>query len=272
MKQEFAGYQISRPMGGGGMTRLFVALDAQQNRYVIRVLDPVVAKDRRLRKQFFRGGEILEALQQPQRRADIVPYVKSGVEDGAPYMVLGYVESKSLRELIQYREPLLTDNVRILIKQLALALQYVHSRGFLHLDIKPENILVRPDGQLVLIDFDLALPKRRFFKRLSAVSGTAAYVAPESLLKRTADERSDIYAFGICCYEMLSFHRPYESDRLEQERVAQADPSVPPMPLRKRNPDVPPLLADLVMKCIAKDPKDRYPDMALVLRDLNQLR
>lgn len=271
MNQEFAGYSITRSITGGGMTKLYVAIDAQQTRYVIRVLDTVVARDRKSRQRFFRGGEVIARLHTPQPHPNIVRFIKAGVEDKLPYMVLEYVESRTLRDLILYREPLLTENVMVFIRQLANVIRYVHSRGFLHLDVKPENVLIRPDGRLVLIDFDLAIPRKRFFKKLANVSGTTAYVPPETLVNRTADDRADIYAFGICCYEMLTFHKPYEGEKIEQVRAAQIDPKTPPAPIRQYNPNVPAALANLVMKCIAKDPQDRYPDMVLVLRDLDKL-
>ncbi len=271
MNQEFAGYSITRSISGGGMTKLYVAIDAQQTRFVIRVLDAVSARDRQSRARFFRGGEVIARLNSPQPHPNIVPFVKAGYEGKTPYMVLEYVESRTLRDLILYRDPLLTDNVMVFIRQLAGVIQYVHARGYLHLDVKPENILIRPDGRLVLIDFDLAIPRKRFFKKLANVSGTTAYVPPETLLNRTADDRADIYAFGICCYEMLTFHKPYEGEKIDLVRAAQIDPKVPPTPIRQHNPGIPAGLANLVMKCIAKKPEDRYPDMTLVLRDLNHL-
>ncbi|HAL92003.1 MAG TPA: hypothetical protein DCM68_03140 [Verrucomicrobia bacterium] len=271
MNQEFAGYSITRSLTGGGMTKLYVAIDAQQTRYVIRVLDAVMAKERRNRTRFFHGGEVIARLNTPKPHPNIVSFIKAGYENKMPYMVLEYVESRTLRDLILYREPLLTENVMIFIRQLANVIQYIHSRGFLHLDIKPENILIRPDGRLVLIDFDLALPRKRFFKKLATVSGTTAYVPPETLVNRIADDRADIYAFGICCYEMLSFHKPYEGEKIELVRAAQIDPRTPPTPIKQHNAAIPAALANLVMKCIAKNPADRYPDMFLVLRDLNNL-
>lgn len=258
-------------MSGGGMTKLYVAIDAQQARYVIRVLDATLAKDRKNRNRFFHGGEVISKLNSPTPRPDIVPFVKAGYNGKVPYMILEYIESRTLRDLILYREPMLTENVMIFIRQLAHVIQYVHLRGYLHLDIKPENLLIRPNGQLVLIDFDLALPRKRFFKKLSEISGTTAYVPPETLLNRTADDRADIYAFGICCYEMLTFHKPYEGEKIEQVRAAQVDPKTPPVPIRQHNPNIPVALANLVMKCIAKSPDDRYPDMGLVLRDLDRI-
>ncbi len=269
MNQSFAGYSITRSISGGGMTKLYVAIDAQQERYVIRVLDAMAAKDRKARARFFRGGDILAKIR--KGRPDIVPFVKQGYEGKIPYMVLKYIESRTLRDLILYREPLLTDNVMVFIKQLALVIQYVHSQGYLHLDIKPENLLVQPNGQMVLIDFDLALPRKRFFKKIKEIPGTTSYVPPETLVNHTADDRADIYAFGICCYEMLTFRKPYEGDKIEKVRADQVDPKVPPTPVRQLNPDIPVALANLVMKCIAKNPDDRYPDMGLVLRDLDRL-
>jgi serine/threonine-protein kinase len=271
MNQEFAGYSITSPMTGGGMTKLYVAIDAQQTRYVIRVLDAVNARDRKNRTRFFHGGEVIARLNSPNPHPNIVRFIKAGYEGKTPFMVLEYIESRTLRDLILFREPLLTENVMVFIRQLATVIQYIHARGFLHLDVKPENILIRPDGRLVLIDFDLAIPRKRFFKKLAGVSGTTAYVPPETLVNRIADDRADIYAFGICCYEMLTFHKPYEGEKIELVRAAQIDPKTPPTPIRQHNPAIPSGVANLVMKCIAKDPKDRYPDMVLVLRDLDNL-
>ena len=271
MNQEIAGYSLSRKLAGGGATRLFVALDSQQERYIVRTLDPASAKNRLLRKQFFRGGEILAALQSPQPHPNIVPFVKAGVEGKTPYMVLRYVESRTLRDLLLYRDPLLTENVLVFVRQLANVIRYIHSRGFLHLDVKPENILIRPDGVLVLIDFDLALPIKRFFKRIPVPPGHPSHLPPQTLTRRLADERADIYSFGVCCYEMLTFHKPYEAEKIEQVQAAQIDPKTPPTPIRQWNENIPVALANLVMKCIAKDPAERYPDMVLVLRDLDRL-
>lgn len=265
--QEFAGYSITRSLAGGGMTKLYVALDNQQNRYVIRTLTPEHAKSRKARQRFFGGGDILRQMNHPC----IVRFVAQGMEDKIPYMVVEYIESRTLRDLILYRDPLLTQNVMPLLRQMAYALQYVHAQGYLHLDFKPENLLVRADGRVVLIDFDLAIKRKRWFKKIGQVSGTSAYVPPETLTTREADDRADIYAFGVCAYEMLTFHKPFEGDKLELVRAAQIDPKIAPPRLRQHNAEVPAALEALVMKCLAKNPNDRYPDMVLVIRDLDAL-
>ena len=269
MNQEIAGYTLSRRLAGGSSARLFVAHDAQQERYFVRTLEP--GAPGRLRRQFFRGAEIIAALQNPRPHPNLVPLVKAGVEGKTPYMVFPYVDSRTLRDLLYTRDPVLAENPLVFIRQLANVLQYIHARGYIHLDVKPENILIEPEGILRLVDFDLALPIRRFFKRLRDLSTSPAYLPPETQQKRVGDERTDIYAFGVCCYEMLTFHRPFEGAKIEQVLAAQLDPKIPPTPIRQWNESIPPALAALVMKCIAKDPDARYPDMVLVQRDLDRL-
>ncbi|MFH0880723.1 MAG: serine/threonine-protein kinase [Lentisphaerota bacterium] len=265
--QEFAGYSIVRSIAGGGMTRLYVALDAQHNRVVIRHLTDESSRHRSLRKSFFQSAEILGRMHHP----NIVRLIKTGYEGKLPYMVLEYIDSRTMRDMILYRDPLMTENVLSLIRQMAAGLFHIHSAHFLHLDFKPENILVQSDGHVVIIDFDLAIKTKRWFKRIRQMPGTPSYIAPETLTQRLVDERSDIYSFGVTCYEMLSFHKPFEGDKLEQVRAMQIDPNTSPTRLKQYNPKVPAALESLVMKCLAKKPDDRYPSMSLVIRDLEAL-
>ena len=265
--REFAGYRIVRVLGSGGMTRLYVAMDDLQNRVVLRHLLDHCADNRTARQQFFDGADLLRRLNHP----NIIKVLKTGSEGDIPFMILEYVESRTLRDLLLSKDFLLTQNALSLIRQLAAALAYVHDNGYLHLDIKPENILVRPDGRLVLIDFDLAIKIRRWFKRISQVPGTPAYVAPETLTKHVVDERSDIFSFGVTCYEMLTFHKPFETARAEQALAAQVDPHIPPTPPRQYNPQLPSSLEGIVLKCLAKQTDDRYPSMSLVTRDLEKI-
>lgn len=265
--REFAGYSIVRNLAGGGMTRLYVALNKQRDRVVIRCLTDEWAKRWKVRRTFFRTAEIIGKLNHP----NIVKLLEAGTENGIPFMALEYIESRTLRDLILYRDALLTDNVLSLMRQLAAALLYIHNSGYLHLDIKPENILVRNDGHVVVIDFDLALPVKRWSKRIRQLPGTPSYIAPEMLTKHIVDEASDIYSFGVTAYEMLTFHKPFEGDKIEQVRAAQIDPAIPPTKLRQHNASVPVALENLILKCLAKKPADRYPSMSLVIRDLEAL-
>ncbi|MFH0954419.1 MAG: serine/threonine-protein kinase [Verrucomicrobiota bacterium] len=265
--REFAGYSIVRNLAGGGMTRLYVGLDSQQTRVVIRVLTDEWARRWKVRRNFFRSAEIMGQLNHP----NIVRLIKTGYEGRIPYMVMEYVDSRTLRDLILYRDPLLTQNVLSLMRQMATALFSIHSSGFLHLDLKPENILVRQDGHVVIIDFDLAIKKKPRPVKIKQLPGTPSYIAPETLTKHLVDECADIYSFGVTCYEMLTYHKPFEGDKIELVRAAQVDPNIPATRPRHHNPSVPAALESMILKCLAKDPADRYPSMSLVIRDLEAI-
>jgi len=267
--REFAGYDVVRPLCSGGMTHLLLALDAHHRHVVIRYLAEEFAKRWSYRRHFFDGAKVMQQLNHPH----IARLIKTGCVGKVPYMVLEFIESKTLREVLLAKDRILTDNTLSLMRQLATLLSYIHSAGFLHLDFKPENLLVRADGIIFVIDFDLSLPIQRpwWRRRLRELPGTPAYVAPETLRTHRVDARSDIFSLGVVFYEMLTFHKPYESDKLEQARAAQADPTLAPTPLRVHAPQVAPALESLVLKCLAKRPEDRYPSARLVIRDMEAL-
>ena len=267
--RDFAGFDVVRPLASGGMTSLLLALDSQRRHVVIRYLREPFSKSWNFRRHFFAGAKVMEHLHHPH----IARLVKTGMADHVPFMVLEYIEAKTLREVLLAKDAILTDNTLSLMRQLATLLSYIHSAGFLHLDFKPENLLVKADGVIYVIDFDLSLPIQRpwWGRRLRELPGTPAYVAPETLLTHRVDVRSDIYSLGVVFYEMLTFHKPFESDKLEKARAAQVNPAIAPTPPRQHNPRIAPALEALVLKCLAKRPEDRYPSMSLVIRDMEKI-
>jgi len=267
--REFAGYDVIRPLGGGGMTRLLLALDGHHRHVVVRYLLEEFARRWRYRRQFFRGAKVIQQLNHSQ----ITRLIKTGYQGRVPYMVLEYIEGKSLRDLLLAKDHLLTDNTLSLMRQLAALLSYIHSAGYLHLDFKPENLMVRQDGVIFVIDFDLARPIHCpwWCRRMRELPGTPAYVAPEVLHCHTVDVRSDIYSLGMVLYEMLTFHKPYENSRIDQELAAQANPAIPPTKPRHYNAQIAPALEQIVLKCLAKRPEERYPSMSLVIRDMEAI-
>lgn len=265
---ELPGYRIIRSIFKGGMTDLYVATDSSESRVVIRSLKKQYAQDRRIRKNFLHGAKVLSRLNHPHI-VHLLDYGKSG---GMPYMILEYIESRTLRDLLIQRDPLLTQNTLSLMRQIADALNHLHAQGYVHLDVKPENLLVTPEGQVVLIDFDLVIKRPKYPVRLKEYPGTPAYVAPEILTTRRADERADIYSFGVTVYEMVAFRKPFERNTLDESRIAQIDPAVPPTPLNNHCVNPPAPLASLIGKCLAKDPDSRYPSMSLVVKQLEAIR
>lgn len=266
-KDSFGGFSIIRDLAGGGMMHLYVARDASDNRVVIRTPKEEYRKDRHIRKYFLKNAEILSQFRHP----NIIRVLHFSKDGGVPYMLLEYVEAKNLRDMILYREALLTDNPLSLIRQLASAIYYLHSCNWIHLDIKPENILIRSDGLLTLIDFDLIMPRKNKPQKVKQIPGTPSYVAPEVFLKHLVDERADIYALGTTCYEMLCHHKPFEGKTPEVSRQMQLDPRVRPAPMKQYNPAVPPRMESIILKCLAKNPDERYPSMSLIIKDLESL-
>ncbi len=263
-RQEFAGYSIVRHLANGGMTNLMVGRDEDGDRVVIRKLRPEMNRDRKIRAAFFKGAEILAKLSHP----NVVRLVKAGYFHDEAFMALEYVESRNMRDLIRQKDPLLYENILPMFRQIAHALNYVHLSGYLHLDIKPDNLLVRSDGLVILIDFDLTIERP---VKLHSVPGTAAYLPPETLEKALVDEQTDIFSFGVTCYEILSGHKPFEGVTPEDTRRLQLDRSVHPRRLSLHNVKVSPALERIISRCLAKDRDDRYPSMALVTRDIETL-
>ena len=264
MMQHFAGYTIVRRFPPSGMADVYVARSPHEERVILRCMVAEFARQRKWRKVFMDSAEILRGFD----HENVVRLLEVGTEGDLPYMVLTYVEAETLRTLISRRDPRLTDHRVPLLKQMAAALYYVHSQGYLHLDFKPENLLVGEDGKVVLIDFDLMVPKRSRPFRLKQVPGTFPYLPRETLVNRMVDERTDIYAFGVVAYETVTGHQPYEGAKIEEVRASQTDPDAEPTPPSRHVETIPPFLERLILKCLAKDPEARYPSMSLVLKSL----
>ena len=261
-------YTIIRTMMGGGVTNLYLASHARHGRVVVRCLKPALHGHKRLYRNFFSGGEILAQLHHPL----IVRFIEMGTWQDMPFMVLEYVESRNLRELLGMRSPLLASHRLQILRKQAEALAYVHSEGFLHLDYKPENILIRNDASVVLIDFDLAMPRPARPLRIRSVPGTPAYLAPELLGRNQLDQRADVYAFGVAAYELFSGHKPFDGESEEELRRATLNPRLEARSLRLNDPAIHAGIDEVILKCLAKDPDRRYPEVSMIARDLERLR
>jgi len=258
------GYKIIRRIDKGGMTELYVARDPDQDTVVVRSIQERFLADRKVKKFFKTGIEVLEKLDHP----NVIDMYDSGRHKGLDYMVVEFHEALNLREWIKKKDDRLLEYPIHLLTQLATALNYIHDEGFLHMDLKPENILIREDLHLILIDFDLAIKNKNKQQKLKEVAGTPTYLAPETLRLGLADERSEIYVFGACAYELLAWTKPFSaSDPKAYARIV-ADTSTQANPLSDHLEGVPAKLDRVIMKCLAKNPDGRYPSMSLVLRDL----
>ncbi|MFL5604939.1 MAG: protein kinase domain-containing protein [Gemmatimonadaceae bacterium] len=265
-------YRLEHELGGGGMSRVFVAQELRLQRdVVVKVLSPDLALGLSA-ERFEREIRTVAALQQ----ANIVPILTAGDADGLPFYTMPFVEGESLRTHLS-RGPMPIADVVGIVKDVARALGYAHQRGIVHRDIKPDNVLLS-GGTAVVTDFGIA--KAISAARTSAPGatltqvgtsiGTPAYMAPEQAAgDANVDHRADIYALGAMTYELLAGH-PVFSDRTAQRMLA-AHLSELPRPIGEVRPDVPVTLADLVMRCLAKDPDARPQSASEVVRTLDTI-
>ena len=252
-------YTIERELGGGGMSRVFVARDESLRRnVVVKVLPPElmagVNADR-----FDREIQLAAGLQHPH----IVPLLSAGQTNGVPYYTMPFVEGDSLRaRLAQDAQLPMTEAIGIL-RDVAKALAYAHDRGIVHRDIKPDNVLLS-GGSAVVTDFGIAkaisasrtIAPGGTLTQIGTSIGTPAYMAPEQAAADPAtDHRADIYSFGCLAYEMLAGRPPFVG-RTPQKLLA-AQMGEAPQPVSELRPDTPDTLAALVMACLEKDADDR---------------
>ncbi len=264
---EFDDYTILRRLDPGGMTEISLASRPGEKPVILRCMKPDYARKRRWRKMFFHGAKVLQVLDHP----NVVRIIDVQRNYPLPYMVLEYVPSKTLRSRILNRDPLIHGNLLRLLRQMAAALGHVHSSGYLHLDFKPENLLVDDNAHVTLIDFDLAMRRTKRPARVRSLDGTPFYMPREMLLQRTVDERTDIYALGVTAYEMVVYRQPFGGETLAEARVAQADLATRPDLLASNSDGVTSGLQEVIFKCLAKEPPARYPSMGLVQKALESL-
>jgi tRNA A-37 threonylcarbamoyl transferase component Bud32 len=251
-------YRLERELGGGGMSRVFLAQETALGRQVVvKVLLPELAASVSV-DRFRREIQLAAQLSHPH----IVPLLAAGDAGGLPWFTMPYVTGESLRNrLLRDGELPVLDTIRIL-RDIASALAYAHAQGVVHRDIKPDNVLLS-HGVAVVTDFGVAKALTASADSLHSgltsmgvTLGTPAYMAPEQASADPGlDHRVDIYAYGITAYEMLTGQTPFHGRA--PHAMLGAHIAAIPDPVTNRRPGIPPLLAHLVMRCLEKRPADR---------------
>ncbi|MEO8564384.1 MAG: serine/threonine-protein kinase, partial [bacterium] len=263
-------HTIERELGGGGMSRVFVATERRLGRpVVVKVLAPELAAAMSA-ERFEREIQLSASLQQ----ANIVPIIAAGDLDGLPYYTMPFVDGESLRARLTHGSVAIDVAIDIL-RDVAKALAYAHERGVVHRDIKPDNILLS-GRSAVVADFGIAKaiaaaqekPVGATLTQLGTAVGTPAYMAPEQAAgDPSTDHRADLYAFGCVAYELLAGHPPFHG--LSPHKLMAAHMTEAPRAVEELRPDTPPALARLITRCLAKDPDKRPANADEVLRELS---
>ena len=266
-------YSLERELGGGGMSRVFVATEHRLNRrVVVKVLAPELMHGVSA-ERFEREILLAASLQQ----ANIVPVLSAGESDGAPFFTMPYVDGESLRARLA-RGPLPIADAVSILRDVARALAYAHERGVVHRDIKPDNVLLSR-GAAVVTDFGIAKaivasatggPRGATLTQLGTALGTPAYMAPEQAAgDPNTDARADLYAFGCMAFELLAGRPPFAAST--PQRLLAAHMSETPALVTTLRPDTPPELARLVAGCLEKDPDARPRSADEVLATLDAI-
>ncbi len=273
-------YEIIEPLGAGAYAETYLARchdgdrdDAADGRLVvIKSPNPALLADVSIFQRYQREAAIARSLSHP--------HVQGAVDDAAHrsehYLVLEYVEGGNLRQRERALDPhhrgVPLDTAVEWGRELALGLSYLHSRGVVHRDLKPENVLVGTDGRLKIADFGTALvdgAKRLTWKHLTEGLGTPDYMSPEQIQGSRGDHRSDLYAWGVIMYELITGHAPFKGDNWMATMAGHLTQSPPP-PLTRRR-DCPPALSAVVMHAMRRWPDNRYQHADELLADLDRL-
>ena len=263
-------YTIERELGGGGMSRTYLAREhALSRRVVVKVLSPDLLQG--LSVERFKREVLLAAqLQHPH----VVPVLSAGDTDGMPWFTMPYVDGESLRRKLEDGPIGIGESIGIL-RDVAKALAYAHAHGVVHRDIKPDNVLLS-SGSATVTDFGIAKAitasrtdgGNATLTQAGMAIGTPAYMAPEqAACDPRLDHRADIYSFGAMAYEVLTGRQVFAG--LAPARQLVAHLSETPRDIRELRPDVPPALAAVVMQCLAKDPEQRPADAVTIARVLD---
>jgi serine/threonine-protein kinase len=262
--EQFGRFYLQERINSGGMADIWLATDSKNKPYALRRMHEKYRFNFFAKRRFLRGCEILAAIPDHE---NIIGYVEHGKIKGQPYLLMEYVEAANLKGLYADRDPLLAENVAQILIDMAAGLEHMHENGFMHLDFKPENVLITRNAGVRLVDFDLAQLISEEPIKLSKNPGTPGYMAPEQLRGEPLTHHVDIFSYGVAAYELLTNQKPFPGDTPGEILRKQVDRSdfIPP---RGHNPDLPANLEKVVLKCLEDTPEKRYPFVSVMAREV----
>ncbi len=258
-------YEIKGRIGIGGMAEVYRAQDNVLGRTVaVKVMLPQYAADPDFTQRFRQEAAAAANLQSPY----IVNVYDWGQDSGTYYIVMEFVRGSDLKTAIQQRGVINQRKVAEIGAQVCQALTVAHNQDIIHRDIKPQNIMVQPDGNVKVMDFGIARAKNSVKQQTSSVLGTAHYISPEQAQGKELTAASDIYSLGVVLYEATTGQLPFDAP--DAVAVAMMQVQNTPVPPTQINPDIDPALEDIILCAMEKDPRNRFAtanDMRLALND-----
>jgi beta-lactam-binding protein with PASTA domain/predicted Ser/Thr protein kinase len=256
-------YRLERKLGSGGMADVWLAEDQELGRHVaVKILHERYANDEQFVERFRREATHAAGLSHP----NIVSIYDRGVSDGSYYIVMEYIEGRTLKELIVTRGPCPIPVAISYTRQILAALRYAHKNGIIHRDIKPHNVIVDREGRVKVADFGIARAGASEMTEAGSIVGTAQYLSPEQARGAPVDESSDLYSTGIVLYELLTGTVPFNGETPVE--IAMKHLSQTPEAPSALRPDIPHDLDLVVLRALAKEPAERYRTAAELDRDL----
>jgi tRNA A-37 threonylcarbamoyl transferase component Bud32 len=263
-------YRIVEHLGRGGMAEVYKAYQPNLDRYVaIKMMHTFLSDEKEFLARFEREAKVVATLRHP----NIVQVYDFDAEGGVYYMVMEYITGETLKARMQNLEASaawvsLDDAARVIVG-VGSALKYAHERGMVHRDVKPANVMITLEGQVILTDFGIAkIVSASNLTASGAMVGTPSYMAPEQGMGQPGDERSDIYSLGVMLYQLVLGRLPFDADTPLAVVLKHIND---PLPLPKAlNPDISDDLNRVILKSLAKDPADRYQKVADMTADLRK--
>ena len=255
-------YEIVKSIGEGGMANVYLANDKILDRKVaVKVLRGDLSSDDRFIRRFQREALSVSNLSHP----NIVEVYDVGEEDGEYYIVMEYIEGKTLKQLLKKRESLTLTEVIDIMTQLTDGIAHAHESYIIHRDIKPQNIMIQDDGRIKITDFGIAMALNATqLTQTNSVMGSVHYLPPEQASGKGATVKSDIYSMGILMYELLTGTVPFKGDNAVEIALKHMKDKIPS--IRKQDPSIPQSVENILMKATAKNPRNRY-DSAREMHD-----
>jgi len=257
-------YEIIRSIGEGGMANVYLGYDTILDRNVaIKILRGDLSSDEKFVRRFQREALSASSLAHP----NIVEMYDVGEDDGVYYIVMEYVEGKTLKQLLKKRGSLTLSEAIDIMLQLTDGMAHAHDSYIIHRDLKPQNIMIKDDGQIKITDFGIAMALNATqLTQTNSVMGSVHYLPPEQASGKGSTIKSDIYSMGIIFYELLTGSLPFKGDNAVEIALKHMRDPLPSV--REDNPAIPQSIENIILKATAKNPKNRYDDARQMHEDL----